>query len=249
MSITQTLKAAVTLDTDEMTRLAKRREIKRQLSKRKCIDQDLIQLRSEQSAIENRVSTLAVNHESEVAALRASMDALAGQMADGPSEKLQSKRTALQQQVVDKTKALEKAVADARNDLAAVRKMMKPLQDSLENMPVHEYALGRDDTANPELLVRAFVRQQRIKFLQSRLEHAKQWLTANSNELGKAKLPGPPTYNGPFLFDSPGKPDVAAVRLYERRVVRWQAEVSACQSELSEALAEADAEHRQMIEE
>ena len=91
--------------------------------------------------------------------------------------------------------------------------------------------------------------QQKIKFLDSRLETAKGWLSANENELSNAKLPGPPIPNGPYFDPSPGKVDQAAVRLYQRRVTRWEAEVEACQTELTEALAESEAVHRQIIEE
>lgn len=248
MSVLGTLKAAATLDTDELTRLAKRRELKRQLTRRKCIEQDLLRLRSETAGVENRIANLTANHEAEVAALRTEMDALIEQMADAPSEKLSAKRAGLQQQIVDKTKSVEKAVADARREAVAIRKLMKPLQDQLSDLPI-PFALAHDDVANPELVVRLFVAKRRVKFAEARLEDAKHWLTAADNAFLTSGRPVGRIDHGPFFDPSPGPVDKSAVRQATRRQSRWQAEIAAAENELAEALAETKAIHQQMIEE
>lgn len=248
MSIVQTIKAAVTMDTDEMTRLAKRREIKRRLAKRQAIESDLLRLRSEVAGIENRISNLAANHESEVAALRAEMDRLIEQSIDAPSEKLTTKRAALQQQVVDLTQALERAIADARREAVAIRKLMKPLQDQLSELPI-QFELARDDVAHPELVVRLFVAKRRVKFAEARLEDAKHWLTAADNAFLTSGKPVGRIDHGPYFDPTPGPVDKSAVRQATLRRSRWQAEIAAAETELAEALAETKAIHQQMIEE
>lgn len=246
MSVMATIKAAATLDTGEMARLAKRRELKRQLSKRKCIEQDIARLRAEVASIDNNVNILTANHETQVTAWRQEMDALAEQMADGPSDKLYAKRAALQQKIIDSTKALETAVANAQVEAAGVRKLMKPLQQQLADLPI-EFSLAKPDTANPELLQRSFVRRRKIKFLEARLDESRKWLAANERELALARQPGPAVPG--VYFDSPGKVDHEAVRLYEKRIANWKAEIASCEHEIAEALAEGNAEHRAMIEE
>ncbi|NLX55709.1 MAG: hypothetical protein GXY58_11400 [Planctomycetaceae bacterium] len=248
MSIVQTIKAAVSLDSDELTRLAKRRELKRQLTRRKCIEQDLLRLRSEAAGVENRIANLTANHEAEVAALRTEMDALIEQMADAPSEKLSAKRAGLQQQIVDKTKSVEKAVADARREAAAVHKLMGPLQESLRELPI-AFVLAHDDVANPELLVRLFVAKRRVKFAEARLEDAKRWLTAADNAFLTAGQPVGKIDRGPYFDPTPSPVDKSVVRQATRRQSRWQAEIAAAETELAEALAESKAIHQQMIEE
>lgn len=248
MNIAKTIKAAVTGDMEETTRLAKRREIKRGLAKRKAIEFDLRALRSDVANIENEISIRTAEHEAAVAELRAKMDSLLEQIAESPSDKLLEKRRGIQQEIANRTKDLEVAVEESKTRVAAVRRLMKPLESQLGDLPI-EGALTRGGVANPELETRSFVLEKKVKFLKFRLQDAQQWLRANQAELEKAKCSAPMISQGPYFQPVPGKPDHDAIRLYERRIKRWEAEIAACQSEITEAMAESHACHRAKIEE
>lgn len=244
----QTIKAAVTMDADEMARLARRRERKRGVARHKLVEADLVQLRSEAAAIDNRINNLTACHESEVAALRAELEQLAEQMVDGPSEKLLARRVAVQQQIVDQTKALEEAIADARKEVAAVDKLMAPLREQLRDLPI-PFTLAHDDVANPELLVRLFVAKQRVKYAEARLEGAKKSLAAAEANVLTAGKPEYHVDHGPYFNKTPGPASKTAIHNAAHRQARWKGEVDAARSELTAALAESEAIHRQIIEE